>query len=78
VENKLLAFINERILSEKGVTVGPEDELLLDGYLDSMAIFNLVYFIENSFGLPVPAQDITIENFRSVHVISEYLERRVV
>ena len=77
MENELLAFINERILADKGVTVGPEDELLLDGYLDSMAIFSLVTFIEKSFSVSVPPQDITIENFRSVQVIAEYLESRV-
>jgi acyl carrier protein len=74
MREKLVNFINEEILAERGLCIGPDDELLLGGYLDSMAVFSLVSFIESELGLPVPAQDIIVENFRSVSVICDYLQ----
>jgi acyl carrier protein len=74
MRDKLINFINEEILAERGLRIDLDDELLLGGYLDSMAVFSLVSFIESELGLPVPAQDIIIENFRSVSVICDYLQ----
>lgn len=77
MEQQLLTFINEDILADQAdVTVGGDDELLVEGYIDSLGVMRLVSFIEERFGIAVPPQDITIENFRSVSVLSGYLQRR--
>ena len=73
MQEKLVSFINSEILAERGISIGPDDELLLEGYLDSMAVYSLVHFIESDLGLSVPAGDITVENFRTAATISRYL-----
>ena len=35
----------------------------------------LVAFIEQEFGYKVPAGDLTIQNFRTIGVLSDYLDR---
>lgn len=75
MQDQVINFINQELLAERGISVGADDELLLSGHLDSMAIFQLVAFIEGELGLPVPAQDITVENFRTAAVIGQYLAR---
>lgn len=75
MQDQVINFINNELLAERGISVGPDDELLLNGYLDSMAIFQLVAFIETDLALAVPAQDITVENFRTAAIIGQYLAR---
>lgn len=55
----------------------PEDEnLLANGMIDSLGILKLVSFIENRFEVEVPDEDVTVQNFRSLKDIGDYLERR--
>jgi acyl carrier protein len=37
----------------------------------------LISFIEQQFSIRVPPEDVTIQNFRSIRVIAEYIESRV-
>jgi acyl carrier protein len=75
MQDQVIDFINNELLAERGISIGADDDLLLSGHLDSMAIFQLVAFIEGDLGLAVPAQDITVENFKTAATISRYLER---
>ena len=73
--DRLMAFVNETLLStQSDAGAGPEDELLLSGLLDSIAIMRLVGFIETDLELPVPPEDVTLENFSSVRAIAQFLE----
>ena len=73
LSDRLMAFVNETLLSTQS-DAGPEDELLLSGLLDSIAIMRLVGFIETDLQLPVPPEDVTLENFSSVRAIAQFLE----
>ncbi|MEO0422002.1 MAG: acyl carrier protein [Pseudomonadota bacterium] len=77
MRQQVIDFINDDLLADQDdVTIGGDDELLVDGYLDSLGVMRLVTFIDSELGLAVPPQDITIENFRSVDVLVAYLEAR--
>ncbi|NIP96603.1 MAG: acyl carrier protein, partial [Akkermansiaceae bacterium] len=65
----LQTFVRDELLAGSR-EVGLDDELLMDGYVDSVGVMRLTAFIEESFGLKVPPQDLTIENFRSVNSLS--------
>jgi len=53
--------------------IDPELNLLLDGGVDSLGMLKLVAFIELHFGVKVPPEQFTIENFRNLRVISRYV-----
>lgn len=72
----LVRFVNEDLLSGAGPTVGADDEIVLDGTVDSLGVARLIGFMEAEFAVSVPAEDVTIENFRSISTIAEYLQRR--
>ena len=76
MEAALIAFVNEEILAGHG-HVGGDDEIVLDGTLDSLGVARLVGFIEAEFAISVPAQDVTIEHFRTITTMAEYVRRRV-
>lgn len=69
----LARFIGEELLS--GGRIGYEENLLSDGMIDSLGMLRLVGFIEETYGWQVPPEDFTIENFRTIEVLSHYLQQ---
>lgn len=71
----LTRFIADELLSGRRSTpLGADDELLESGLLDSLGVMQLVWFLEEEFGVQVPPEDVTLEHFRSVARIAAYLE----
>jgi len=76
LHSKLHQFIEQELLSgTQKVTL--EDELLIDGYVDSVGIMSLVAFIQESCEVKVPPEDFTIENFGTINALAAYLENRL-
>lgn len=76
---ELRRYITEEVLNGRAeVVLADGDNLLGTGLLDSVAMISLVLFIETEFGIPVPPEDVTIENFLSIDTIDSYLARRKV
>jgi acyl carrier protein len=73
-EAQVLEFVNERL-----ARAGPVTDLALDlmaaRIIDSMAMLELVVWLEQTFGLRVKNEDLTAENFRSVAVLAGYIRR---
>ena len=74
IEDTLTQFVAQELLRGR-VTVEPEDNLLGEGMVDSLGMLRLVAFIDERFGLKVPPGEVTIENFRSIEVLTDYLKR---
>jgi len=53
----------------------PDDDLLASGLVESMSMMRLIQFIEQEFGINVAPQDMTIENFMNVEVITKYIKQ---
>jgi acyl carrier protein len=56
--------------------VGYDDDLLLSGLLNSLAIVRLVTFMQEHFGLDIPAEDVVIEHFQSIDAVATYVQTR--
>lgn len=74
-EELILQFIRTELVARPEQVVGPHDELLLDGVLDSIAVMQLIAHLEKSIGISIPPEDVTLENFRSVNAMALYLEQ---
>jgi acyl carrier protein len=73
----LKRFISTELLADhRDLDLGPDDNLLISGLIDSLGIMRLVSFIEDNFQVNVPPEDVTIENFQSISILSAYLETR--
>ena len=72
----IIKFIQENLLSKKGeIELSAEDDLLGSGLLDSMGVMRLVGFVEETFSIKIPPEDIVIENFMDVKSITNYIGR---
>jgi len=73
---RLINYIQRDLLSDRlDVSLAAEDNLLVSGLIDSLGVMSLIAFIETELGIPVPPEDVTIENFVSVERIDAYLAR---
>lgn len=72
---QLIDFIVEQLLNHEQ-QIAAHDELLVSGLLDSLAIVQLVEFMEGAFEVSVPPEDLRVENFATVNTIVEYLNQK--
>ena len=71
----IIKYIQDNLLTGKGdIELSPEDDLLGSGLLDSMGVMRLVGFVEETFNIKIPPEDIVIENFMHVKAITNYVE----
>ena len=75
MKDALKDYISEDVLDDD-TSLGYDDDLLTTGLLDSIGVMRLIAFIEETFGIQVPPEDVTIDRFRSVSAIAEYLDTR--
>jgi len=71
VHNQVREFVRE-LASGKGISTFTDQEALLDsGILDSLSIFRLVAFLEDTFRVKIGDQEITSENLKNVETIEQ-------
>ena len=74
VQTTLMGFVNHDLLSrDTGAAIDANEELLLSGLLDSIAVMRLVGFIESNLGITVPADQVTLENFSTIAILTARL-----
>ena len=72
-----LKFIGDEILGRKpGPEIQSGDDLLTSEIVDSMGVMRLVAFVEDTFDVKIPSEDVSLENFISVDAICKYLDSR--
>jgi acyl carrier protein len=75
-QESIKRFLTTELLRDnKNLSV--DDNLLIGGLVDSLGVMLLISYIEEHFSIHVPPEDVTIEHFRSIRAIAEYIEGRV-
>lgn len=67
-------YIQREFTKGRNSAVDCSEDLLSSGILDSLAILQLVSFVEQRFNCSIPVEDIVYENFCSVDAIAGYLQ----
>lgn len=57
-------------------SIGPDTELVESGRIDSLAILDLVVFVEERFGVSLTADDLTPQNLASVAALASLVASR--
>lgn len=66
----LIRFIRDELNIDD--EIDPETELFSTGILDSVAMMNIIGFVEEKTGIEVRPADVTLENFDTCQRIVEY------
>jgi acyl carrier protein len=77
IKAKIQEFALENAQSKGINQVGDDQSLTESGIIDSLAIFRLVSYLEDNFGLRVADEEIVLENFQSVNAITHFVEGKL-
>jgi acyl carrier protein len=79
VKQDIKDFLATNLLySVDGFPYGDDASLLREGIIDSLAVVELVEFVQKRFSIKVDQQDVVPENFDSVSKIAAYVSRKAV
>ena len=76
IQQEIAAYVRTELAEDPSLDLYPEVELLMSGIVDSMGAMRLVAFIESTWDMRVPPQDVTVENFGTIRDISNYVRSR--
>lgn len=76
LEASLRSFLREELLLEDA-DLDARAELVSTGLIDSADLVRLATHLEREVGISVPDQDISAENFDSIHRILDYCAARL-
>lgn len=76
IAEKIQTFLADELLHHAGgAPITADSRLIDDGLLDSRILWQLVSYLEDSFGIEVATEDIVPENFETIPLIAALVER---
>ena len=69
-------IINKRLSASGRTEIESDESLISTGILDSMALLQLVTFIEEQFGVTVGDGDLIPDNFETINHIRAFVEMK--
>ena len=73
--NQIKQFIETELLVADGdVDLAYDEDLLMSGMVNSLGVMRLVSYTSEAFGIEIPPEDITMENFVSIEALATYLQ----
>lgn len=70
-------YITGDLLLGEDLVIDDDENLLVTGILDSLALMRLVAHLEDTYDIEIPPSDITLENFASLSTMVGYLGDRL-
>ncbi len=69
-------IVDEIMLADSGTKIDPDESLISNGVLDSLALLRLIAFIEEQFDMEVEDGDVVPDNFQSLNVMEKFLSNK--
>jgi methoxymalonate biosynthesis acyl carrier protein len=70
---EIRSFLSGRI----GESFSDDDDIFALGYVNSLFAVQLVMHIEKTFGVQIPNEQLSLDNFRTVQSMSRLVERQL-
>lgn len=74
--DRIREFLADRFLFDANANIDPKASLMGAGILDSTGAMELVFFLEEEFGIQVSDSDLVPDNLDSIERIVAYVGRR--
>jgi methoxymalonate biosynthesis acyl carrier protein len=72
VNNQILAFVRGRYPQAE---IDEAQDIFSLGFVNSLFAMELVMFIEKTFGITIPNDELRIDNFRTANSMAELVDR---
>jgi acyl carrier protein len=70
LRERVAGIFSEKLRIE---VASPETDLMESGLLDSLALVELLYHLEQELGIKISLESLELENFRSIARIAEFI-----
>jgi acyl carrier protein len=60
----------------KGIHLNDDTMLLEEKVIDSVGVLELLFFVEETFGIEVPEEDISPDHFGTISRLALYIDRK--
>lgn len=77
IKAKIREFVMEEAQSKGITSVADTDSLTENGIVDSLGIFRLVSFLEDSFGVRIGDEEIVHDNFQTISEIEQFVSAKL-
>lgn len=74
IESEIVRFVRDELLGGDDVFVDPDENLFTSGLVDSVGVVRLIAHLQTRFGVKIPPADLVPDNFRTVRVMTRYLQ----
>lgn len=71
IEERIKDYIVKEFKPE--IPLDNHSRLIQEGIIDSLAIFMLIGFIEEQFGIKVDSEDVEVSNFETINAIRDLI-----
>ena len=77
IEEKLQGFIDKVLLRGHGLDLTSTTPLFDYGILDSFALFRIIAFITEEFGVTLPLESLRAEDFATIGSMTAFIESKI-
>jgi len=75
--SKVREFVVENFLFGDGEVLKEDTSFMEDGIIDSTGILELVFFLEETFGINIEDDELVPENMDSLQNIAQFVDRKL-
>ncbi len=73
-QEEIFAFISKELVPDRNLSFDPEQNLLEAG-LDSVAMMELIVWLEDNYKITIDTEDLLPENFGTLNAMAGYVEQ---
>ena len=79
IENKIKNIVSETLKEMRGLDIKLTNEFSLidSGALDSLSIVDVVQRLQREFDIEILVQDVTLDNFDTIDLITKFVKTRL-
>lgn len=70
-------FAQEGTGRDAAVAVGPDTDIIAEGLVDSLGIFRLISFVEETFPVTIAPDEVLLENFQTPRALRNLIVKKI-
>jgi len=73
----LARFFAQEVTTQGATAVAPDTDIIGEGLVDSLAIFKLIAFVEETFGVTIQPDEVLLENFQTLRAVRNLIVKKL-
>jgi len=70
-------FAQQGISREGAIAVAPDTDVIGQGLIDSLGIFKLIAFVEETFAVTIEPDEVVLENFQTLRALGNLIAKKL-